>query len=230
MDIVVIIWLYAISNRMKRSNSRNVSSDVDIFLNNGMDCIDDIDENYVIDSDTFNEEDIEDLFEGRDEPCEEESESDTILSYKDYAMKKSNTKKVTSQNYDSADLHNNKQDISVPYIQDCAIDEEYFNEDLELCACEIIKGTSLDKYDDGRHIPIKDVVTCFVKLADKWPDDLAYCFTLMATYGKVLRYKSLLDAIPTSYRNRMISQLSSNGAELIRSLYKGEATVVDIFC
>lgn len=213
---------------MKRK-SRN--TEVDIFIDEVPNILEEGDDNdFAADYNFDSNDNVEDIFEEGDAESDSMDDPDDgkLLSYKDYAMKKSNTKKVSSQNYDAADLHSARQDVVVP--SDCMESDSYFNEDLEQCACEIIKGTTLEKYDDGRHIPIKDVVTCFVKLADKWPDELVYCFTLIAYYGKVLRYKSLLDAIPTSYRDRMIGQLSHTGAEMIKTLYKGEATVVDIFC
>ena len=207
------------------------NTEVDIFIDEVSNILEEGDDNdFVADYNFDDSDNVEGIFEEGDTESDniDDPDEDKLLSYKDYAMKKSNTKKVSSQNYDAADLYSARQDIVVP--SDCIESDSYFNEDLEQCACEIIKGTTLEKYNDGRHIPIKDVVTCFVKLADKWPDELVYCFTLIAYYGKVLRYKSLLDAIPTSYRDRMIGQLSRTGAEMIKSMYKGEVTVVDIFC
>ena len=205
-------------------------SETDIFVDSGGPYDVGPDDRFADECD-FEGYDVEDIFEEGDSSSENDynnNDTDKLLSYKDYATQRSSTKKVSSQNYDAADIHSTKQDIAMPY--DCMDTDSYFNEDLENSACEVIKGTTLEKYEDGRHIPIKDVVTCFVRLADKWPDDLVYCFTLIAYYGKVLRYKSLLDAIPTSYRDKMIKQLSRSGAEMIKSLYKSEATVVDIFC
>lgn len=182
------------------------------------------------------EENIDDIYEAtsskNDQMDTDDSENDmcdNIMHYKEYAVKKSGTKKVTSYNYDAADLYSVKQNNITPSECDFMEADNYFNEDLEHRACEIIKGTTLDKYSDGRHIPVKDVATCFVKLADEYPEDMVYCFLIMAYYGKVIRYKSLLDVIPLSYREKMLTQMSSTGASMIRALYKNDACVVDIF-
>lgn len=218
---------------MKRKK-HDISED-DLFVEIDASPEDDMDDSVIllngdVDSYDFN---IDTIFEGEgiddlEDIENQENDDDEPMSYKEYAMKRSNTKKVNSRNYDSADLYSSKQDINVP--SDYIDEDSYFNPELENAAIEVIKGTSLERYTDGRHIPIKDVVICFVKLADQWPDDMVYCFLLIAFYGKVMRYKPLLDAIPTSYRKRMISQLSHNGAEMINSLYKGEETIIDIFC
>lgn len=153
-----------------------------------------------------------------------------IKRYNVYALSKSSSKKMSEDNFDN-DMYNNYDYISQlkePYADDeCG---GYFNEQLELDACEIIKGTSLDKYTDGRCILLSDIVECFIKLADKYPSDMVYCFNVIAGYGKATRYSVLLNAIPSSYLNRMLKQMSSTAADMIASLRKENSDMVDIFC
>lgn len=155
---------------------------------------------------------------------------DEIKRYNVYAASKSNTKKLPEDNFDE-DMYDNYDYISK--LKEPYVDEEgggYFNEQLELDACEIIKGTSLDKYTDGRCILLSDIVDCFVKLADKYPGDMVYCFNVIAGYGKVTRYSLLLNSIPSSYLNRMLGQMSPIAADMVASIRKESSDMVDIFC
>lgn len=164
--------------------------------------------------------------------CNDKSDADDgdIKRYNVYALSKSNAKKMSEDNFDD-DMYNNYDYISQlkePYVDDEC--DGYFNEQLESDACEVIKGTSLDKYADGRCILLSDIVECFIKLADKYPNDTVYCFNVVAGYGRVTRYSVLLNAIPSSYLNRMLEQMSPTAANMIASLRKESSNMVDIFC